>query len=379
MSAVQTRPWPPFRRIFFSGNPFFFIHSTIFDSERLLLGAVFRQWLCAPRRAEFCFDKPRKQREYRKIKQGAEPAKNMNKFIAAIFLMFAAQLAGAADLENLAPQEYARLEEKIFFEADLGALEALAFYNEYFSRDEAAPLYSAMFYYIGANLYKPQLILKSAQNFKKFFGGKNVDIASPLKNIGEIGVENFGECLAKDFLRQFKSGREDKKFAGAKIQKTFFENNGKNYNFSLNSAHELNGIEKKYLPVLALRGNIEAVKILNLASAKEGSAYPLNLQIIWSYAYYILSNEAPDVFFNFANMPKTEEEIFLQGLPSALELESEGCLVSSFILYHRYLNEKNFEAAAKHKTRLEKEGVDGRLLKRHKIARERIVPLANME
>ena len=299
----------------------------------------------------------------------------MNKFTVIISLVFATIFARAGNLENLGPQEYARLEEKIFYDADLNAIETLAFYNEYFSHDKAAPLYSAMFYYIAANLYKPQLILKSKQNFKKFFGDKNVEISSPLKNIEKIDIEKFDECLAKDFLRQFKLGREDKKFVGSKIQKTFFENNFKNYNFSLNSVYELNGIEKEYLPVLALRGNLEAVKILNLVSSKEGSAYPLNLQTIWNYVYYILSNETPDAFFNFPKMPKTEGEIFLQDLPPCQEIETDKSLVSSFILYHIYLNEDKFELAAKHKMRLEKEGVDERLLKRHKITKKKIIPI----
>ena len=301
----------------------------------------------------------------------------MKKITSLLLALFAGLFAAAQDLDNLSPEEYARLEEKIFFGADLNALENLALYNEYFSREKAAPLYSAMFYYIAANFYKPQLILKAQKKFDEFYAAEKTDLAYPLNKIAETDIEGFGECLAKDFLRQFKTGKEDKKFAKAKIKKSSFENNGRIiYNFPLPSVYGLNNAEKKYYPLLALRGNIEVLRFLELISASawaenRNPEYPFNARIVFAHIDDILTRESGG---SFADLKNIEKEIyFSQELPPTDFLETDDNIFSKFILFHRYLISGESQKAQKLKKFLEGKKVDSRLLKSYILSGGKLV------
>lgn len=295
----------------------------------------------------------------------------MNKFIY-IFIWLLAPFAFAEDLENISPEEYIKLEEKVFFENDINALNKLIVYNDYFSLENDALLCSAVYYYISANTNNPADIAGFFDRAKKYAKNSDVSFKRPFDFISSEEISKLKDGLVKDFLLSVKAKKALGKMQKAKINPNIFCAENKGYKFKPD--YSLNAEEKKYYPLLALRGNTEALRCLKIiagsAWVKEPPEYPFNAYALLVYIDYILSGGSSDFF---APSETLESEIYSHDLPSTDFLEKDDNILSKFILYHRYLLSGEIKKAGELKAFLESKKVDKRLLKSYILKNNKLV------
>lgn len=296
----------------------------------------------------------------------------MNKLVS-LFLFFAlATLLHAEDIEKFSTYDYAKLEERVFLEHDINALNTLAVYNDYFSKDKHALLYSSILYYISANTNKPGDIMRSIDRIKKYTN-TSVNIKNPFEAISDENIKKLDDGLIKDFLLSTKTGEAVGKMKKSKLNPDLFDVKNKTYKSSLPSLYALNEIEKKYYPLLALRGNTEVLGFLKIIAASswadEAPKYPFDAYIILMYIDHVLTGTCSDFFENM----KTEKEIFSLNLPTTDFLERDDNILSKFILYHRYIESGKIQKAKEIKVFLEEKKVDNRLLKSYTLKEGELV------
>lgn len=300
----------------------------------------------------------------------------MNKFLFLSLFFALAVLLHAEDIEKLSTCDYAKLEERVFLEHDINALNILAVYNDYFSKDKDALLYSSILYYISANTNKPSDIMRSIDRIKKYTN-TFANIKNPFEAIPNENIKKLDDGFIKDFLLSTKTGKAVGKMKKSKLNPDLFDVKNKSYKSSLPSLYALNEIEKKYYPLLALRGNTEVLGFLKIIAASswadEVPKYPFDTYILLMYIDHVLTGTCSDFFKNI----KMEKEIFSLNLPTTDFLEKDDNILSKFILYHRYIDSGKIQKAKEIKVFLEDKKVDNRLLKSYMLKQGKLVENAS--
>ena len=202
----------------------------------------------------------------------------------------------------------------------------------------------------------------------------------PIDKLNNEKVDNLTYCYIK-YIHNLYNGVKDIKL------RSFLASNGfkdnlldipKYYIDYMNSSYMLEPVEQKYLPILALKGNVKAAERAFAASILAGDTAP-KYSLVLGYIHAVLFQEVSSFMrseivkkaFNISNA----NDIFMQLKPDIDNLAKNNDMYSDFILYQYFLRNDDHENAQKYYKILKGMSIDERFLSAYEFDGKKLVLL----